>query len=195
MRCRLQNPLGQLGDRFHEVFAVVEQEQGVAGPQHVDDRIFDRHPEAGVDPQCSGDRRERRIAVVDCHQLDDEDTVGVVGGDGPCQLHPERRLADTGASDERDQPALAEFLDQCGEELVTADQSLQCDRQIMRRLVRRTIARVAAGWWVRSPVDDPDLGDELVSLAVHGTDHRLPGAVVTDGSTRRLQSRRQVRTR
>ena len=192
-RRRPKDPLDQLGDRLHEVLTVVEQQQGAAGAEHVDDRILDRQAEAGVHAQRSRDRCEGRIAVVDRHQLDDEDAIGVVRRDRPGQLHPERRLAHTGAPHQRDEPALAEFFDQCRQELVTADQPLQGDRQIARRLVEGVAPIVVAVTRVGPPVDDPDLGDELVALAVHGADDGLPGAVVADRSTRRLHPRRERR--
>jgi hypothetical protein len=128
-RRSVQDPLGDVGDRLDQVFAVVQQQQGVASAQHVDDRILDRHAEAGVDPQHPGERSERCIAVADGHQLDEMDAIGEPRRNGPGELQSERRLPDSCTSHQGDQPRLDHLLDEFCEQFVAPDQALQREWQ------------------------------------------------------------------
>ena len=178
-----QDPAHQRGHRFDEVLAVVEQQQAVAGTEHLDDRVVDRAAPPEVDVDRGGERGGRWPPRRPRSRARPR-------GRRPSSWPPPCGRARDRARSCRPHPGPTSVMRRCSASASTSS--------------ARSASRPINGWIAVSQPGDRrhgdgsgaatgaghglDRGDELVALAVDRADDRLPVAVVVDGLANRLDA-------
>ncbi|MDF2976688.1 MAG: hypothetical protein K0S40_1416 [Actinomycetospora sp.] len=119
----LHHLVEQPGGGLEDVLAVVEDEQQLAAPQVLDDRLLDREALALPHPQRDRHRVADRPVVVERRQLAEPGAVGEAGLLAGGALDGEPRLADPTDPGQRDERALAEGGDDPGHVGLPADEA------------------------------------------------------------------------
>ncbi len=168
-----QHAAHQRRHRLDEVLAVVEQQQAVAGVEHLHDGVVDRAAPSKADVDGGGDGRRGGLLVDDAHQFHHVHAIRVARRRPAGELEAEGGLAHPTGTHEGDQAMLGQCVDQQGQQRLTTDQRLDGRLEPGDGGPRRSRARHGASHGL-------DRRDELIALAVDGADDRLSAAVVVD---------------
>src|SRR5450631_635552 len=138
---RLQQLLGQLGTRRHQMFAIVQNYQELPILDVLNQGLHHRMPRLFLDPERRGYRLRYEARIHQGRKFDEPHSVRIVIQDFGCNLQRQSRFAKTTDAKQRQQPCIGEQLLDLGEFVLAADESGHLLWQIIRRRFERTQRR------------------------------------------------------